>query len=229
MTRPFTCKAITWSFARLAIASFYGAFMYTAYCLFLDINILAGCSWPQYTRNKTILYQSKMHIGIDHFTVCMILSWRWCQCAIYWTLFQECIIHNTQIQIVQTVSWKLFWDFGLLDLWSRTTYGPEPATPGPYGSEPLIIRKNIPSQICSRSIIWMHTAPGAYLLHAREAVCISDMIHEHIKLRIFFQIINGPEPYGPGAAARGPEVKAKISKKHAERLNLKKKKKLMSL
>ena len=52
----------------------------------------------------------------------------------------------------------------------------------------------------------MHTAPGVYLLHALGAVCISNMIMEHIWLRIFFQIIYGPGPYrayGPGAAA-GP-------------------------
>ena len=29
----------------------------------------------------------------------------------------------------------------------------------------IIIWKNIPNQICSRSIIWMHTAPGACLFY----------------------------------------------------------------
>ena len=42
----------------------------------------------------------------------------------------------------------------------------------------------------------MHTAPGAYLLCAPRAVCILDMILEHIfELKIFLQIINGPVPY----------------------------------
>ena len=35
----------------------------------------------------------------------------------------------------------------------------------------------------------MHTAPGAYLLHAPGAVCILNMILEHILLIIFFQIL----------------------------------------
>ena len=42
----------------------------------------------------------------------------------------------------------------------------------------------------------MHTAPGAYLLHTPGAVCISNMIQEHIWLRIFFLIVNSPGPYG---------------------------------
>ena len=114
-----------------------------------------------------------------------------------------------------------------------STYGPGPAGPGSYGPGPLIILKDILSQICSRSIIWMHTAPGAYLLRAPGAVCISNMILEQMWLRIFFQIINDPEPYGPGpqpcgpgaadarpygagAAGFGPWVEAKISKKQTE-------------
>ena len=41
---------------------------------------------------------------------------------------------------------------------------------------------------------WMTTDSGAYLLHAPGAVCISNMILEHIWLRVIFQIINGPGP-----------------------------------
>ena len=70
---------------------------------------------------------------------------------------------------------------------------------GPYVPGPLIIWKNIPNQICSRRIIWMHTALGACLLYVPGTVFISNMVLEHIWLRIFFQIINGPGPYGPGA------------------------------
>ena len=54
------------------------------------------------------------------------------------------------------------------------------------------------------SIIWMHTAPGAYLLHTPGAVCISNMFLEYILFRIFFQIINGPGTYDPGASGPGP-------------------------
>ena len=43
-------------------------------------------------------------------------------------------------------------------------------------------------------------------------VCIQIMLLEHIWLRIFFQIINGPRPYGPRAYGPLP-VEAKISKK----------------
>ena len=77
-----------------------------------------------------------------------------------------------------------------------TNYGPGPYAPAPYGPGPLIIWKNILSQICSRSIIWMHTIPWASLLYAPGAVCILSMVLEHIWLRIFFQIINGPWSYG---------------------------------
>ena len=45
----------------------------------------------------------------------------------------------------------------------------------------------------------MHTAPGACSKYASGAACIQKMLLEHIQLRIFFQIINGPGPYGPGA------------------------------
>ena len=53
-----------------------------------------------------------------------------------------------------------------------------------------------------------HTAPGAYSKHAPGAVCISNMVLEHIWLKKFFQIINGRGPCGPG-----PYVEDKISKK----------------
>ena len=64
------------------------------------------------------------------------------------------------------------------------TYGPGPAAPGPF-----IIWKNIVSQICSRIIFEMHTAPGACSRYAPGAVYIQIMLLEHIWLRIFFQII----------------------------------------
>ena len=40
----------------------------------------------------------------------------------------------------------------------------------------------------------MYTAQKACLLYAPGAVCISNMVLEHILLRIFFQAINGPGP-----------------------------------
>ena len=69
-----------------------------------------------------------------------------------------------------------------------------------YGPGPLIIWKDFLSQICSRTIFKMRTAPGACLLYALGAVYFS--------FSIFFKIINGTVPYGPG-----PYVEAKISKK----------------
>ena len=56
----------------------------------------------------------------------------------------------------------------------------------------------------------MHTVPGACLLYSPGAVCLffffffPNMVLEHIKLRIFFKIINGPGPYSPGAYACEP-------------------------
>ena len=67
-----------------------------------------------------------------------------------------------------------------------------------------IIWKNILSQIYSRSIIWVNAALGACLLYVPGAVCISNMVLEHIWLKIFFQIVNGPGPYGPEAYDLGP-------------------------
>ena len=60
---------------------------------------------------------------------------------------------------------------------------------------------------CSRTIFKKHTAPGAYSKHAPGAVCISNMVLQHIWLRKFFQImnspgpqdLNGPGPYGPAS------------------------------
>ena len=68
----------------------------------------------------------------------------------------------------------------------------------------LIIWKNILCQIFSSIIFEMHTAPGACSKYSSGAVCIQIMLLEHIWLRIFFQIINGPGPYGPGAACPAP-------------------------
>ena len=90
----------------------------------------------------------------------------------------------------------LFWDFGL-DLWPRSrTYGPVP----------IIILKNILSQICSRTISKKHTASEANIKHAPGAVCILNMVLVHIWLRKFFQVINGIGPYGPGAYGPGPNA-----------------------
>ena len=55
-----------------------------------------------------------------------------------------------------------------------------------YGPGPLMIWKNFWSQICSRTIFEMHCAPGA--------VCISNIILEHIWLQKFFETINGKSP-----------------------------------
>ena len=62
------------------------------------------------------------------------------------------------------------------------------------GPGPLIILKNILSQMCSRTIFEKHTAPGAHSKHAPGVVCISNMVLKHIWLRKFFQIMNSPEP-----------------------------------
>ena len=100
------------------------------------------------------------------------------------------------------------------DILSSTFY-PGQAGPGPYGAHgpddpgSLIGWKNILSQICSRIIFKMHTAPRACGQYAQGAVYMQIMLLDHIWLRIFFQIINGPGPYspgsyGPGAAGPGP-------------------------
>ena len=52
-----------------------------------------------------------------------------------------------------------------------------------------VILKNILSLICSRIIFKKHTAPGAYNKHALGAVCISNMVLEHIWFRKFFQFM----------------------------------------
>ena len=69
-----------------------------------------------------------------------------------------------------------------------------PAGPGPYSPGP----NNLEEYSKSNMVRDYNTAPEAYLLHASGAVYISNMILEHIWL------INGPGPYGPGAAGPGP-------------------------
>ena len=55
--------------------------------------------------------------------------------------------------------------------------------------------------------IWnAHTAPGACSKYAPGAMFIQIMLLEHIWLRIFFQIINGPGAAGPGPYDPGPAV-----------------------
>ena len=97
------------------------------------------------------------------------------QSSTYWKDFS-----NLQ-GIIQNPGFRTpFGDFGL-DL--ASTYGPGPYGPGPlgpYGPGPLIILKNILSQICSRTIFEMHAAPGACLLYAPGAVCFSNMVLAHI-------------------------------------------------
>ena len=61
-----------------------------------------------------------------------------------------------------------------------------------------------------------HTAPGACIKHAPGAVCIQIMLMEHNRLRIFFQIINGPGAAGSGsyvvqATSRGQNLKKESS------------------
>ena len=73
----------------------------------------------------------------------------------------------------------VFLDFNLdlwprpAGLWSRTSW----CGPGRNNN----VGKYSKSK-CSGSIIWMHTAPGAYFLHAPGAVRISNMFAEHIWL-----------------------------------------------
>ena len=62
------------------------------------------------------------------------------------------------------------------------------------------------------AIFEKHTGTGADSKHAPGAVCISNMILEHIWLRKFFQIINGPGPYltvsrGQNLKKTNPEAK----------------------
>ena len=52
--------------------------------------------------------------------------------------------------------------------------------PGLYGPGPLIIWKNIRSQICSRIIFEMDTAPGACSKYAPGPMSIQIMLMEHI-------------------------------------------------
>ena len=60
-----------------------------------------------------------------------------------------------------------------------STYNPGPL--GPYDPGPLINNlEEYSSFKCSRTIFENHTAPEAYSKHAPGAVCISNMVLEHI-------------------------------------------------
>ena len=77
------------------------------------------------------------------------------------------------------------------------------AAPEPYGLWPLIIPKNVLSQICSRSIIW-----SVHCYRSIFATCSWNSVHFKCDsgacLTLFFQIINGLGPYGPGLYGVGP-------------------------
>ena len=57
-----------------------------------------------------------------------------------------------------------------------------------------MLQDHIWNQHCSMTIFEINTAPEAYSKHAPGAVLISNMLQEHIWLRIFFKIINGQGP-----------------------------------
>ena len=76
-----------------------------------------------------------------------------------------------------------------------------------YGPGPLIIWKNILSQLCSRIIFEMHTASGACSKYVPGAVWIQMMLLDHIWLRIFFQIINDPGPLWSWTISQGQNLK----------------------
>ena len=63
-----------------------------------------------------------------------------------------------------------------------------------YAPEAAASWSNIQSPICSRSISWMHTAPRAYLAFAicSWSIVYSNILLEHIRHRILFQIIYAP-------------------------------------
>ena len=100
------------------------------------------------------------------------------------------------------------WASDFLRFWPRLMAQDGPDSPGPYGpGQPLIIWKNILSQICSKIILEMHTAPRAC-----SKICFWSSAHSNnapgAYLTLFFQIVNGPGvaspgPYGPGGPA-GP-------------------------
>ena len=67
------------------------------------------------------------------------------------------------------------WRAAILERLSETlapNHAPGADAPGTAAPQAWIIWENILSWLCSRSIIWMYTTPGAYLLHAPGALCI---------------------------------------------------------
>ena len=108
---------------------------------------------------------------------------------ICWTYHTRNVLHVQSLYCLQESMSRtagLFWDFRLM-----VQVVPDHVI---QDHTPLIIWKNILSQICSRIIFEMHTAPEACSKYAPGAVCIQIMLLKHIWLRIFFQIINGSGP-----------------------------------
>ena len=110
-----------------------------------------------------------------------------------WTLSTRCNLWKEHQKNYTVPDTGKFQYHSILEHFS-CVWVPVLVTSGPYAPGPLIILKNFPSQICSRTIIEKQTAAGACCKHALEAVCISNnMVLEHIWLGKFFQIINGPD------------------------------------
>ena len=89
--------------------------------------------------------------------------------------------------------WKLFWDFDF-DFWFRTS---------PYVPRPLIIRKNILSQICSWTIfscmVLDHKQSGVMLLSqipSRSIIWMYMLLQDHI---CYISWSSEHFKYGPGA------------------------------
>ena len=111
------------------------------------------------------------------------MAWNWGLCSKLCTLFQFVrgfisLFEKQCSALLHKCTEDLFCDFGL-DL--------------PYAPGPLIIWKNFQSQICFRTIFEMHSVPGAYNRHDPRAVCLSNMVQQHIWLKYSVRLLMVPD------------------------------------
>ena len=117
---------------------------------------------------------------------------------------------NTFARITESFTILLLWDFELKLCFRNRCSRINCSVPG---AGAWIIWSNILSPTYSRSMFWMHTAPGTYLLYASSsiyapgALCIQNMLLEHICYMLLKHIwlifswlfmLYAPRAAGPG-------------------------------
>ena len=140
-----------------------------------------------------------------------ILNWKWRWWAVIgaWTgTGTNTVQFEKRAPVVKSINEKRMQEPSFLEILASTygpgPYAPGPYTPGSYALGPWIIWSNVLSQICSRSIVWVYTAPHMNFLWTLQCIdlgfpiFVSQTVKNSHKNDTFFTYFNqrlaGTEP-----------------------------------